>query len=75
MEKVKNTKKFDILCISLLILILASGYVAYSTKVKLNAKGNIKSNKLTLDPNGGILDITSKRVTKGKAYGSLQTQP
>lgn len=51
----------------------ATGYAAFSTKIRLNAKGNIKSINVTFDPNGGILDINNKRVVTGNAYGNLPT--
>ena len=72
-RKLKRQKRFIILSLTILMVFFTTGYAAFSTKIKLNTKGNIKSNKLTLDPNGGILDVTSKRVTKGKAYGELPT--
>lgn len=72
-RKLKKQKRLVILSLIILFIMFTTGYAAFSTKIKLNAKGNIKSYKLTLDPNGGILDITSKRVTKGKAYGELPT--
>ena len=56
-----------------MLLFFSVGYAAFSTTIRLNAKGNVKSNRLILNSNGGILDVTSKRVTKGKAYGELPT--
>lgn len=72
-RKLKRQKQLVILSLIVLMVFFTTGYAAFSTKIKLNAKGNIKSYKLTLDPNGGILDVTSKRVTKGKTYGELPT--
>ena len=72
-RKIKRQKRFIIFITIILMTIFASGYAAFSTKIKLNAKGNIKTYKVTFDPNGGILDITSKRVVKGDTYGTLPT--
>ena len=72
-RKLKRQKQLVILSLIVLMVFFTTGYAAFSTTIRLNTKGNIKSNKLTLDPNGGILDVTSKRATKGKTYGELPT--
>ena len=72
-RKIKRQKRFIIFTIIILMMFFTSGYAAFSTKIKLKAKGNIKTYKVTFDPNGGILDITSKRVVKGDTYGTLLT--
>lgn len=72
-RKLKRQKQIVILSLFLFMAFFATGYAAFSTKIRLNAKGNIKSINLTFDPNGGILDINNKRVVTGNAYGNLPT--
>lgn len=71
--KLRRQKNIIVIGSFCMLLFFSVGYAAFSTTVRLNAKGNVKSNRLILNPNGGILDVTSKRVTKGKAYGNLPT--
>ena len=71
--KLKRQKAVIVIGSFCMLFVFSVGYAAFSTTIRLNAKGNVKSNRLILNPNGGILDVTSKRVTKGKAYGELPT--
>ena len=72
-RKRNNDFKFFVIGCIAIGLFLSIGYGAFQTDINVNTKGTIKRFTVTFDPNGGLLDTSTKEVGYGSNYGDLPT--